>query len=336
MLRIRNKTPFPADFHVCPDKDGIDTVIGVVKASFAISPGGTDPSRVQPAVIRSDEYWGEPGRSSIRYAGELGLPKPATDIVMNCHAVAPDEKPVDGLEVRLTVGACDKTVFVSGDRYWKRKLGFFYMTSPEPFVRMPIVYENAFGGTDRKDAKATDPRNPVGCGIKRKNDEPAKIPNITDPKHPIEYRTQRPEPVGFGYIAPRWAQRAQFAGTYDEAWRQERAPYLPEDFNPRFFNAAHPDLITRSYLTGGEDVRIINVHSSGPLAFSLPKVTLEFVFQIAGEKIPVEPVMDTLIIEPDLNRFSMVYRACAQCDKKVLKVETLLIQGDFPERKERG
>ncbi len=269
------------------------------------------------------QYFGAPGKSSIKYASEMSLPKSATDIVMNCHALAPGNKPVEALQVRLTVGEYDKSVIVYGDRFWKRKSGFYIKTSPEPFIKKPVIYENAFGGTDPDAPQRTEIRNPVGCGIK--NQKPAKLPNVEEPAKLIHGRSQRPEPAGFGYIAPDWAQRAQYAGTYDETWQKERAPFLPEDFNPRFFNAAHPDLITRSFLKGGENVLLINTSPNGPVSYTLPGINFDFVFHIAGQKTVVRPVMDTLIIEPDHDRFSMIWRACTTCDKKVLQVDTLEI-----------
>ncbi len=58
--------------------------------------------------------------------------------------------------------------------------------------------------------------------------------------HPIGSASDKPPPAGVGYV-PAWHPRATFAGTYDEAWRKKRAPYLPADFAPRFFQAAPQD-----------------------------------------------------------------------------------------------
>lgn len=329
MLQIQNNTVFAADINICTDRTGRDTVIGVVKASFDFHRDHLRPSACQPPVIRSDEYWKEPGNSSIKYASEIGLIKPATDIVMNCHAVGPGEKPVTGIQIQLTVGSYGKKVHVQGDRFWKYKLGMYYKTQPQPFTRMPVIYENAFGGTALDSPKRTETRNPVGCGIKVKHPvAAARIPNVETSQNLIRRRSQRPEPAGFGYIAPHWTQRAQYAGTYDDRWKKERAPFLPDDFDARFFNAAHPDLITNGYIKGGEEVHIVNVSPDGPISCVLPVIIFEFEFHIAGQKKRVEPVMDTLLIEPDHNRLSLIWRGSTDCDKKALKVETLRINAD--------
>src|SRR4029079_3507430 len=46
---------------------------------------------------------------------------------------------------------------------------------------------------------------------------------------------------GWAAIPAHWSQRARFAGTYDDAWRESRWPLPPEDFDPRFFNVAPID-----------------------------------------------------------------------------------------------
>ena len=41
-------------------------------------------------------------------------------------------------------------------------------------------------------------------------------------------------------MAPHWLPRRAWAGTYDDAWRISRAPYLPADFDARFFQLYSP------------------------------------------------------------------------------------------------
>lgn len=97
--------------------------------------------------------------------------------------------------------------------------------------------------------------NPIGCGFRVRGSERAltgmPLPNLEDPKHLIDSPKDRPPPAGFGYIHPHWEPRWRYAGTYDEHWKKNRAPYLPTDFDPRFNQAAHPDLSADSYLQGG-------------------------------------------------------------------------------------
>ena len=71
---------------------------------------------------------------------------------------------------RFRVGTLEKTVHVSGERTWFKRIGGGIGTErPEPFERIPLVYERAFGGWDRTHAKPEkhtfEPRNPVGRGL---------------------------------------------------------------------------------------------------------------------------------------------------------------------------
>ena len=43
---------------------------------------------------------------------------------------------------------------------------------------------------------------------------------------PVGDPLKRPAPVGFGPLAPHWQPRCDFAGTYDQAWQQDRYPVL--------------------------------------------------------------------------------------------------------------
>ena len=112
-------------------------------------------------------------------------------------------------------------------------------------------------------------------------------------------------------------------GTYDEAWQSNRAPYLPEDFDMRFFNAAHQDLIYPGYIKGGEAVHITHMHPEGGLHFELPRVALSAKV-IIGDQVE-QPVlnMETLILDPNYLRVEMVWKTKVPCDKKSLKIREI-------------
>jgi hypothetical protein len=49
-------------------------------------------------------------------------------------------------------------------------------------------------------------------------------------------------------VAASWQPRLGYAGTYEATWKKKRAPYLPEDVSPKYFQAAHEELVAPSYL----------------------------------------------------------------------------------------
>ena len=335
MLQLKNTTPFAAHIAVLPDERGVDTLYVTIKATFALG-ARIEVADPQPPILLADEYWGEPGQSSLKYAGEVHLVKPSTDVALVGQAHAPGRKRVTQLEASLAVAGLKKVVRVHGDREWRP--GFACIpasaTKPAPFSSMPLVYERAFGGVHAKEGKRPEvlfePRNPAGQGFagKRKGRElkGLALPNLEDPGQPIKGPKHRPAPAGFGFIPPAWEPRKSYAGTYDKAWLEQRAPYLPKDFDARFFNAAHPDLVAGRYLEGGEKVEALNVSPGGVLRFRLPAARLAAAARIAGREEAARLNLETVLIEPDDARLSLLWRGAVPCDKRALKVEEVRLE----------
>lgn len=200
MLQAKNRTPFAAAVNVITGLDGNETAIAVAKATFSHDGDRVTLAGEQLPVVTSDDYYGDPAATSIRYASEVSLPKPGTDIVLIGHAYAPDGKRATRVIAGLSVGPVSKTVAVFGDRFWDSILGIPNISNPAPFQTMPLKYEFAYGGTDShiNDPKRieTFPQNPVGCGFRMKNGRNAEsgqqLPNLEDPKNLISSPSNRP------------------------------------------------------------------------------------------------------------------------------------------------
>lgn len=332
MLQLKNNSPFVPSIAVFPNEQGIDTLYVTVKATFVVGAKFEIAPQQQPMVL-ADEYWGEPGQSSIKLASDIHLCKPSTDIVLVGEAYAPERRPVQQLDVSVSVGEYRDTLRVFGERVWEKGMLGYRASTPQYFETMPLVYERAFGGQQVINADtgemAYEARNPVGRGFFDKRAkaaiEGAALPNLEDPTQLIAKPTDRPTPKCFAPIAASWAPRKSFAGTYDAAWQKNCAPYLPGDFNSRFFNLASARLICKSYLRGGEQVEIINASPFGPLHFSLPRCELVADVRIAGNSVQPPLNLETVLLEPTDARITLVWRAALSCDKKALKVEQITI-----------
>lgn len=333
MLQLENSTPFAAHLNYFKNENDIETLYTVVKASFEIKKT-VNLSENQVPLFLEDEFWGEPGYSSIKYASDLHLQKPSTDLIMLGEACAPDKKMVQELDVKLSVGEKTKTVKVFGDREWVPGVVGLRKSLPIPFETMPMVYERAYGGTHiadpEKDEVLYEPKNPVGKGFlgkKRKKEiKGSALPNLEDPKNLIEKPKDTPTPACFGYVAPNWEPRLKYAGTYDNDWQSKKAPYLPDDFDPRFFNIAHPNLICDGYLKGGEPVEITNMSPEGKLKFNLPVCEMDILVHIGNKIEKPEIKLETVSFEPNKNCFTMLWRAAVECDKKVMKINKSIIE----------
>lgn len=326
MLQLKNATPFSAAFAVLPNEQGVDTLFTMVKATFNIGPQWTLHEQQLP-LQETDVFWGDPQSSSLRYPSDYHIGKSASDIIVNGYACARDQQPVRHLDVSVQVGAVSKTVRVFGDRYWRQG----HITSPEPFTRMPLVYERAFGGVDISDGqvRAAEEHNPVGKGFAgrktRAEMEGMALPNLECPSQLIQSMEEVPSPACFGPVAAHWQPRVELAGTYDETWQQTRAPYLPADYQPAFMNSAHPDLIYPGYLQGGEMVSIRGMHPSGEISFQLPQIRLHNRITVSNAEHSSAFNLETLLLEPNQLRLSMVWRAALPCDKKMLNIQQIFI-----------
>ncbi|WP_164010454.1 DUF2169 family type VI secretion system accessory protein [Pyxidicoccus trucidator] len=329
MLQVQNETPFVPGLFILPDEQGVDTVYLTVKATFQLRAGVLQVAEAQPPLVLGDTYWGEPGASSLKYASEVHLLKPGTDVVLVGDAFSPGGRAVSTCLVSMSVGALQRTLQVFGERQWKGGVMSPRGSTPEPFVRMPLRYERAFGGTHVREGATgevlAEPRNPVGRGFRGKRSASEMLnlplPNVEDPRAPIQGISDAPAPVGVGYVAPSWMPRKAMAGTYDDAWRTRRAPYLPVDFKPDYFRAASPGLCAPGFLVGGEPVELRNLSPSGVVRLNLPRCELDVTARIAGRPQQARMRLETVLLEPGEERLSLLWRGALPCDKQVLKVE---------------
>lgn len=328
MLQIDNRTPFSAQLCVFADPAGVETVYAVVKAAFDITAKGLMPTVKPLPLLAGDVYWGDPAKTGIYAAGELSLTKPATDILLLGSAYAATHA-TRGMDMSFRVGPVAQTLRIFGPRLWERGR----ISPPEPFEKVPLRWELAFGGFEvpeaGKPAMEYEPRNPVGRGFigsRERSFDGRPLPQIEDPRQPIQKPGDRPAPACCAPVAPSWSPRREYAGTYDEAWTRQRAPYLPCDFDPRFFNVAPPGLVAPGFLKGGEAVEVTGCLPGGArMAFQLPVCSIATRYHFRGKEIERPTALDTVILEPDKYRVQLVYRSALAVDKHTLKLSKVRV-----------
>ena len=329
MLQINNLTPFKTQLMLFANREGVDTVYALIKGTFTFD----DSVRLAPEQVPitvEDKHYGDPATSSVQRPSDVSLEKPATDVVLVGSAWAPYETPAWQSDASVSVASVTRTVRVFGDRVWDSGVAGATASWVAPFVRMPLVWERAFGGSDiGEKGPVADWRNPVGVGFRAKGSAKAiagsPVANIEDPSALISSATQTPPPAGFGPVAAHWLPRRSYAGTYDEQWERSRAPYLPEDFDSRFCQIAPLGLVMPRILQGGETVELRGVTPSGYARFALPRISIETNYHFSTNAETQLAFMDTVIIEPDDARLVLVWRAALPCDKQALKVREVEI-----------
>jgi uncharacterized protein YjbI with pentapeptide repeats len=278
----------------------------IVKGTFKLKLGQPAvPAKVQ-LELEDDVFVEDDRASSLRYSSDFADFKPCTDLFVVGSCYAPGNRAVTSLPVSVTVGSFTKQLNVIGDRIRRRPFADTF-SPPQPFTRMALIYENSYGGTGF-------PQNPVGKGFQLSDEGTADVvslPNI-EPLGAARIGGEL-QPAGFGPLPLGWPQRMAKAGTYGEQWLKERWPWLPDDFDWTFFNAAPEDQQLKSYLKGNEHLKFENLHPLySDFQSQLPSIRVRcFHADVIGAPISfreVAMVLDTLWAEPETETLVLVWR----------------------------
>lgn len=325
-----NATKMEADYTVGVGTDGRELLVVAVKGTFVIPRDGEEPklAEAQVPLVMSDAFTGEPGISAPLYEVDFPPRKPRCDVLLNGTAYAPRGKPVERVNVSLRVGSLVKSFDVVGPRVWQAGILYCDGSEPEPFTVMPISYNNAFGGADKTDDDPPReywyPLNHVGVGYHRDVSahhlDGKPLPNTEEACRPITKPNGKYRPMAFGPIGRAWQPRVQWAGTYDENWIDNVRPFLPADFDEQYYQAAPVDQ-QMEYPRGGEEVELINLVPQGRSGFHLPRVAVVVAsFYRNGAAHENVAVMDTVLFEPDLRRFMLVWRATIPLRRNMFEI----------------
>ncbi len=303
---------------ILADEEMVPLAVPLIQGTWHIGEGGALTWLAKQPPLRPGGQWhGDPATTSLRLEPQIAFIKPVgTDIVLLGHAHAPQRGATES-QVGVRVGPLRKVARVLGDRRLVRGLAGISATAPAPFERIPIVYERAFGGWDRRHEDPLrhrcEARNPVGVGFLDPSlalDTEASLPNFEDPDQSFKAYGDTPPPAGFGFVSPDWEPRRRFAGTYDEAWSKTRKPLLARDFDRRFFQSASPGLTSAGHLRGDEEVVVIGAAPEPRVAFRLPASgALQcWVEPRRRDRVALQPLLDTVIIDMDLRLLTLQWR----------------------------
>lgn len=334
-MELLNATRMKAAYTLGLRPDGRELLVVVVKGTFRLPRGGEASELAEEQVdhVTADQFTGEPGFSAPRYESDFAPTKPRCDLLLNGSAYAPGGEPAERVPVGVRVGRFEKSFDVVGNRFWRNTFGLIWRTSPLPFVKMPISYDNAFGGIDASHPDPARhrccPSNPAGRGYHFNLAKPVidgkPVPNTEERARPVRRPRGGYRPMAFGPVGRSWRPRPQFAGTYDQRWVDTVFPFPPADFDDRYYQAAPADQQT-DYLQGGETVLLVNLTPEGRTCFQLPTIELPITFYPrTGVETEIVPLCDTLILEPDLNRFMMLWRAALPLKKNIFEVSQVIV-----------
>ena len=325
----------------------------VIRGTFDFSSNGNPMPRAarQEPIQYGDSLIGpaahDPIRALLKTDGDLLLGKPATDIHMTGQACCEEGKTLRDWVMGLRIGRTEKFLHLLGPRrFEKTPLGWRSSTS-ERTDRVALDYRQAFGGVfSVKDANDRwqhlyKPDNPVGCGWLPDDTDLERLekterramekqighirslpaPQIGDAQKPIASPYSRHPVEGTGPIARWWEPRLSLAGTLDAGWRAQQHPVIPDDFDMRFYQSAHPDLIYPGYLEGDEELVLLGCLAEGRTHMRLP--ALGILLAVAKREGPTTltwPRLDTLALDLDTRRASLTWRLPFGRDNPVRRI----------------
>ena len=331
MFDISNKTPFSSAAGLVLDNRGANIVSLAVRGSFIFEDNWKTIklNKKQEVPLFSEEYFDTPENSGIRFPADILPGKLNTDIGLNGCVYKTDTKSKK-IKASLKIGKIFKEIIVTGNRRWQKNLlstGGFSMSSPEPFIKMPIECSRLFGGKfeDEKGRIISYEPNPNGTGfiIDKKNVNQTKLPNFEIPGKEITSWKDRILPASFGFTTPAWPHRKKISGTYDENWRKKHCPLYPEDMDMKFFNSAQPELIADGFLTGGEKAELKNLTKDGYKKFKIPKYKIMADFYYQKEHILKKTDLHTISIEPENKSLYMTWGCFFQIGNRPSDIENI-------------
>jgi hypothetical protein len=310
---------------VVRDKNGRDFYVIPLKYTAQFTPGGgCELLDEGPFPYIVDECYGAEGTGSIKKPSDLYDFKPGTDVVLLGHAHPPFMRQVTSVDVSLRVGPIRKTVRAFGLRAWRRAtFGGLSPGTARPIQEpVPLVYELAWGGMDLTDPSRPigEPRNYLGRGVVR---DPAA--HVDQPAVQLEDLAGSRAPACFGAIQRHWQPRIQYAGTFDDAWLENKSPLLPDDFDPRYHVAVPHDQWSTRPLHVDEPIEVENATEDGIFRAQMPRLAPRFFATIEGRRNEYATHLDTLLIDTDTRTVEATYRAAIPIPRKLQLIEEIEI-----------
>lgn len=334
-MELINSTRMTAGYSVAVEPSGRELLVVVVKGTFVLPQPG-EPVRLheeQLPLVMADTFSGAPGASAPLSEVDFAPRKLACDVLLTGSAHAPAGRLVTRQRVELRVGAMHKSFDVVGNRVWQAGLAGISASEPEHFSTLPVSYDVAFGGVDQhsQDAGEHDAYvdNPVGRGwhkhLKNAWVDGTPLPNTQEAGEAVKFPGDRYRPMALGPLGRGWPARARFAGTYDDRWMAETFPFLPADFDERYYQAAPLDqqlALPREPLP----VVLSGFTPDGRREFTLPHFEAPVhLFPKGGGREEHTAALDTITFEPDAGRLTMSWRLCRPLKKNIHEIGQVMV-----------
>ena len=334
-MQLVNETPFEAAWNPSFRPNGREVAVVVVKGTYRLrTDGAAEPvlAARQAALVLADEFGPDPAADAPVRENDFAPTKPRCDVIVYARAHAPHGEPTRRVQVGVRVSACRKSFAAVGPRAWAQNVaGSPVASEPVPFTIQEISYDVAFGGTEvdpeDPDKVHTFLQNPVGLGYCPVSSLLAerRLPLTEEVYSAVSSPTADYLPMAFGPIGRNWHPRYTYAGTYDEDWLTNRIPFLPEDFDERYYQAAPLDQ-QLPYPAGGDEITLYNLSPEGLIRSRLPRegVVVHFIKK-SGQLRTTPGNLDTIVLDPDHDTLQLCWRAACDLERDPFELREMIV-----------
>jgi hypothetical protein len=320
MIELNNRSSYAAGVFPCWSASGEPQYTLVVKKVYEYDANGSlSLLRTTPDLILADQYFAEPGQSSVVYPSEIVPFKFGSEVIVTGKVFPPVKQPPVVMEA--TVGLrfpngrhWSKSLLVIGERQWQSALLGTVASDPTYLKPIELVYEYAFGGKCPENPENHCLANPVGrgFGLSRRKARGTQLPQFETPGNLIHKPGQTVPVAGFSAIPSHWAPRIDYlpevneealaAGSYPYSSKLNSKWYNQAPIDQQFehFNFDHLVLELKG-LTANLDYR----HT---LEIKLPLVMpVAELQEVSSSSVPLK--CDTLIIDTEAQSITQLWRA---------------------------
>ncbi|MDO5622978.1 MAG: DUF2169 domain-containing protein [Paracoccus sp. (in: a-proteobacteria)] len=302
-----NHTPFAASAGFYRDHQDRNFWGLWVKAAFTLRQNAAPLFLPEGAVLHQAPLFSSEHPELLLADADLTSAKERVDLLLTASASQSPEGKFRQISFRL--GAWCKRLVLAPPLRWDWR-GKAVIDRNERAALLPLDARIAYGGAD-------DVENPLG-----QRNNPAVL-YFAD--HPGPRRGQAMPPALIGAIPRHWPTRLRLAGTYDETWQTRRAPCLPHDFQPAYWQAApadqqleRPFRLPSVFDVGGLDD---TGPAEGPSCFPLANLDLICAARIGGRWKSADAELQTVSIDMVQRRLNLTYLAAWPVPRAASDVE---------------
>ncbi len=322
-MRFVKDSPLELGFRMWQLRPPQPSLTVVAKGTFDLAAGEPAPFAAEQVPATGEVWVDDDVEQPLLRPSDYALLKPVGEAMVVGKAWAPGGRATTAVACSFRIGALQKRFAVFGDRFWVPGV-VARVAGPTPFTEMPLHMGRAYGGPGFA-------KNPWGRGreatAREEGGTAVFLPNLEDPGRLVDGPKANPDPVVIGALPMMWPGRQRYAGTYGASYMEKRWPWLPEDFDWRFFQEAPPDQrLAEGFFRGDEPIEVEGLHPEhthlrSRLPKIAPRVCIDYVPREGEAPVWKEVVLklDTVVWDAEIGKLLCTWRGVVEVPSETLE-----------------